>query len=132
MKLDFSDATKLQTRGQFDFQICHVDANSVHGLIRTGTRGRPMWDYDWSPIIWALNGEVRWALILPGLMRDSDLIPKPAPPRTGECWLNAYTDKDGTLCVGSGYRARQTADERVIVNRVGCIRVELVEGQFDD
>jgi hypothetical protein len=78
-----------------------------------------------------------WSSELPrGTVRaEIRKVEKPAPPRTGECWLNVYADNNGIIRSTGPYCSRALADNQatclIYPKRIACIRVELVEGRFD-
>jgi hypothetical protein len=58
----------------------------------------------------------------------------PAKPQEFEGYFNVYRDDDGTIYVGSPNDTRAEADQSADYSqtRIGCIKVKLVEGQFDE
>jgi hypothetical protein len=59
-----------------------------------------------------------------------DLRNVPPKPLEKTVYLNVYKDGD-TLCAGS-WNSRAEADSGMCSDRVACIKVNLVEGQFDE
>lgn len=62
-------------------------------------------------------------------LSDLDLVNL---PQEADAWLNVYRGLSGLLYGGSNYPSRKEADHGCASDRVACIRVKLVEGQFDD
>lgn len=47
-------------------------------------------------------------------------------------YANVYKNSDGELYAGQTYSSRGVADGKAASSRVGCVKLELVEGQFDE
>lgn len=63
---------------------------------------------------------------------DRDIINVPEKPMQKEVWFNVFKE-EGTLRTGHRFYTRQEADDSpVSEDRVGCIKVVLTEGQFDN
>lgn len=63
---------------------------------------------------------------------DRDIINVPEKPMQKEVWFNVFKE-EGTLRTGYRFDTRQEADDSPIsTGRVGCIKVVLTEGQFDN
>lgn len=61
-----------------------------------------------------------------------DIINVPEKPIQKEVWFNVFKE-EGTLRTGHRFYTRQEADDSpVSEDRVGCIKVVLTEGQFDN
>lgn len=62
----------------------------------------------------------------------ADIINVPEKPMQKEVWFNIFKE-DGTLRTGHRFDTRQEADDSPSgFDRVGCIKVVLTEGQFDN
>lgn len=122
MQLDLSDSGKhVRTRDGRECRIYSLDGDSarpIHGAIKYNDGG--YWVCSW-----AMDGSRT-----PGHADATDLIPKPVPPRMGECWLNVYASMGGKL-YACCYRTKELADADKASDRLACIHVDLVEGRFD-
>ena len=62
-----------------------------------------------------------------------DLMNVPEAPKQREVWLNVFKNSRGELTTGISYGSRENANfSGVADKRVGCIKVVLTEGQFDN
>lgn len=86
------------------------------------------------PVRWMNEeGYVFWAGA-DGVTRGCDgawcLRNVPEPPSVS--YLNIYKDPRGTRYVGGAYETRREADASNNPNRIGCNRIVLEEGRYDD
>ena len=57
----------------------------------------------------------------------SEFYEIPPPPRTGERWINIYSNH-----LGASYYTKEDADNNVAPTRIACVKVTWTEGQFDE
>jgi len=56
----------------------------------------------------------------------------PKKPLEKEVYFNVYTASDDGLACSPQYGSRKEADEGASTTRVGCVKVKLAEGQYDE
>jgi hypothetical protein len=61
-----------------------------------------------------------------------DLRNAPPKPREREVYINVYENGDGKIFSTSGHESRAVADSNATKHRLGCVKVKLVEGQYDE
>ena len=112
--LDFNKP--IQTRDGTKVKIYNTDAGGtmcVHGAFAWG-------DGECTVQTWSAEGVYQ-----PGQEGALDLV---NVPREREMYINMYPEGYD----GYGYETRTKADKEAADYRIGCVKVTLTEGQYDD
>ncbi len=114
------DPDKVQTRGGFDFRIYTTKAKGVFPII--GEAEAPIGG--WFNVDWNEDGAFSGG----DGHHPYDLVPKPAPERTVDVWLNVYSDQSVSV-----HPTSHAAVAWGSLRRVACkhLTVTFREGEFE-
>lgn len=110
-KIDFTKP--LRTSGGWEVEI--YNAERRHGAVRLSD--------GWRLVKWGIHGQPECQTYGFDLVQEKD---------KQVVYANIYKSNAGTLCMGPLYDNGKMALEYESGNRVGCIRIELEEGRFDE